>query len=86
MNAFLLRSSLYIDEEDHSIANQYIDAVTVLCENVTKFGDDEDQLARDSTIMYIPNKVNGFEIARAQDKAQELRRKLIKKYKRILKI
>ena len=85
LNSFLLKSGIYIDEEDMKVANEYVSSIFNFQKVVKGLNNPEADAALEETRNIPESILNEVkEIGEAQKKALELREMLLKKIKLVL--
>jgi hypothetical protein len=85
VNSYILKHSLYLEEEDRSLSNQYLKAVYGLKKIVMASGDEGAEEAMITTAN-IPLRVtqNAKEIRRAVSEVEEIRNSIITRFRKIV--
>lgn len=85
LNAFMLKSGIYIDDEDRALVNEYLKAVYNFQKVVRESGSKEAQIPLEETQPIPPSVSKDLKtIEVAQNKAVILRDELIKKIRHVL--
>ncbi|HEY8226384.1 MAG TPA: hypothetical protein VIG25_13980 [Pyrinomonadaceae bacterium] len=85
VNSYILRNSLYLDDYDREMSNNYLRAVRRMKQLVSESGDEETQAALTSSEV-IPDRVSADakELGRSVREVEQLRGALIERFRKIV--
>ncbi|HDN79167.1 MAG TPA: hypothetical protein ENG33_01720 [Chloroflexi bacterium] len=85
VNSYILKHSLYLDEQDRILANRYLDSLWELKRLITRSGDEEAERDWCATRTIPPEVIERVqEIGYVQDEVSQIRKELIKRFRKAI--